>query len=291
MQFIELFKQQLNTTNNKELQEVYSNFMDAYYQLFSRFNNIKMSKDRLLEIIDENTNVVKSNDIIKILEFCSWLKNKIVEIEIKLNQQYNIEKIPPVVLFIGDGTIDGNGVSTKFKTYGFFEVLTLKDAINNYNIDVFLAHELIHPIHYQLNSSFFAGNWTTLEEYYFKRLYSEGIATYFSKVVTLTDIEEGYWFGILKKEEIEEWVNYCEENKVNIGIKIMKSVEKNEIDGELIKQLFQVVDRETFTKYRLAYYYGTKIVEKINERFTFEEVLKLEYKDIRYYILDYFNIS
>lgn len=291
MNFIDFYKMQLGESEENNFTLEYSDFLNEYYHLFCKFNSIEISKDRLLNIITENIKEIKENRNNELLKFSSWLKSKIIEITDKLRQQFNIDDIPETVLFIGDGSIDGHGVVIENQAYGLFEISTLVDSIKLYNADVFLAHELIHPIHYQLNSGFFAGKWNSIEEYYFKRLISEGIATYFSKDIVSTRVEEGYWFGFLKDQELQEWINYCEENKSIISSKLAKSLNKEELDLDLYRQLFSIVGYENLTKFRLAYYYGTCIIEKINKNHTFEQILELGYKDLRNYIVEYFDIN
>ncbi len=48
---------------------------------------------------------------------------------------------------------------------------------------------------------------------------------------------------------------------------------------------------ENLTKYRLAYYYGTKIVEELNKSYCLEEILKLDYIVLRKCIYSYFNLK
>jgi len=209
----------------------------------------------------------------------------------KIKEKLNISDIPDIVLFVGDGTIDGHGVLIEEEAYGFFELTTLKNSLSSYHAEVFLVHEIIHPIHYQLNKDFSPQNWNSVEEYYFKRLICEGIATYFSKNVISTLIEEAYWFGYLKQDELNEWINYCKEARHEISKKLKRSLKEKKLDSNLYRQLFCILGNEKLTQFRLGYYYGSQIMEKINKKFTFEQIINLEYKDLRYYILNYFDIN
>ncbi|KAB3531050.1 DUF2268 domain-containing protein [Alkaliphilus pronyensis] len=291
MKFINLFREQIGLSQNTKLELDYREFMNGYYCLFSKFNNINISKDRLIEVIDDNISQIKNNEQEEMLQFSLRLENEIVKISEKIEKKLEIINAPDTVLFIGDGSIDGHGIIVEGKTYGIFELTTLKNSINLYNSDLFLAHELIHPIHYRLNKEYFPKEWGSVEEYYFKRMISEGIATYFSKEACETSVDEAYWFGYLKLKELHKWISYCEEIKSETSIKLSKSISEKILDSNLYRQLFSIEGYDNISKYRLAYYYGYHIIEDISKSYTFEQILKLKYKDLRHYMLDYFSIN
>lgn len=286
MNFIDYSTKQL--TQKDIMGEDFSAFIDSYYSLSNAFNNIYDNKESLLNAIKSN---IQSTDDEDLHSFAADLKDKISIVSEKLMKELHINSFPDTVLFIGDGTIDGHGLLVNDRAYGFFEVTTLMKTIAFYNLEVFLAHELMHPVHYHINNSFAPNRWLGTEERYFKRMLNEGIATYFSSKVLGVPIKDAYWFGYLGDEELDVWLENCEEMKQNISNRLSLSLKSRKLDQELQLQLFSIVGFENLTKYRLAYYYGTKIVEELNKSYCLEEILKLDYIVLRKCIYSYFNLK
>ncbi len=286
MKFIDYYKEQL-TEDYKE-NEGYRTFIDSYYSLSKAFNSIYDDKEHLFIAINNNIQSVNTEAL---YSFSSWLKDKINVVSEKLMKELKLNNIPDIVLFIGDGTIDGHGLLVNDETYGFFELTTLMMTVEIYNIEVFLAHELVHPIHYNINNSFAPNEWLGLEEHYFKRMLNEGISTYFSSRLMGIPIREAYWFGFLGDEALDAWLANCEGLKLDIANRLTFSIKSGKLDKELQLQLFSIVGFENLTEYRLAYYYGTKIVEELNKSYSLKEIMELDYIELRKSIYSYFSLQ
>jgi hypothetical protein len=124
-----------------------------------------------------------------------------------------------------------------------------------------------------------------------KTLIVEGMATYMS--ISLFGIPENsaYWFGLLAKYEVDEWVSNCENMKTNIGINLKELISDSKFDKNIYDKLFCVIKSEKLTSYRTGYYYGCQIVKMIYFQNSTNQVLKFEFNDIKKYINDYFKIK
>jgi len=78
MKFFDFYEVQLGLSDDINLGLKYNAFINEYYYLFERFNNVDISKERLIDIIDKNIIQVKDNEQAEILEFSVCLKNKII---------------------------------------------------------------------------------------------------------------------------------------------------------------------------------------------------------------------
>ena len=293
MKCIPLFKEQMSPQKYKNTGAgvAYEDFLEAYYDLFTKFNLQDLSKHRLGEIFAENSSKLKREDPEGMVTFALQLEKAVNRLSGKIQHTLNIKKLPDTVFFIGDGTIDGHGLIINDTPYGIFELSTLKEGLKQYRADVFLTHELLHPLHYQQNGEYFPRNWKSPEEYYFKRMFSEGLATYFSKEILKIPVNDAYWFGFLEEEALQKWMNYCEKEKAVIGNKLKKSLEDQRLNSALYRQLFSIEGFENLTEYRLAYYYGCGIIKSIHQDFGYHKILTMKYEDARDHIFKYFEME
>ena len=293
MRCIELYKEQmeLEKGNNADINLKLPGFLDAYYDLFTKFNLLELSPKRLEEIFREESLKIQKEHGEEVLAFALYLEKLIEKSAVKIQKKLKVKKLPDTILFIGDGTIDGHGLLIKDSAYGFFELTTLKEGLKQYHTDAFITHELLHPLHYQESPEFFSMNWKTTEEYYFKRMFSEGLATFFSGEICKLPPQVAFWFGFLEQEELNKWMDYCEERKAAIGTQLMNSIKAEKIDSGLYRQLFSIEGFEKLTEYRLAYYYGYEIVKRIQGIFSPQELLSMKYEEVRPYILKYFGFE
>jgi len=197
-----------------------------------------------------------------------------------------------LIIFIGDGSIDGHSIFLNNSTYVFIDIYaTISRSNKNYDLEAFLSHEIMHAVHYDLNKEFYPENYNLTEDKYLKTLIVEGMATYMS--ISLFGISENsaYWFGLLAKHEINEWVYNCEIMKTNIGINLKELISDSKFDKNIYDKLFCIIKSENFTSYRIGYYYGCQIVKLIYFENSINKVLRLGFNDIKKYINAYFKIK
>lgn len=285
MRYIELYKDQFNAILKTANSAYQTNEFKEYFNLY-RFLNAANNTDELIQArIESHIETAKlSEDIMSEIEVCSLnitmsIKKMIKYLSIAMTAIPEID-IEGAILIYGDGSIDGHGIIVDEKAYVILDLNAIRQAANLYNMKTFLLHEMVHPLHYKLRPEFYFSEYISVEEIYFKRLIEEGIATKLSGDCLSEPIEDVYWFGYLEKTKVDEWVDYCENNRLEISKKLKNCIEMNQIDYQLYDQLFSVIDSGHMTNSRLAYYYGTKIVQNLLKKYTARQILELEYSQM-----------
>jgi len=255
-------------------------FFEKYSKVFCE--NKLFNKD----IINEIQKSFNINDVIHLSEtLINKFKNK-VKILSRIDGKINIG----LIIFIGDGKIDGNSIILNNLTYVFIDLNSIISRFDqNYDLDAFLAHELIHAVHYEINKEFYPENYNLIEDKYLKRLIGEGVATHISIFLFSIPEKLGYWLGFLGNDEISEWICNCESMKKDMGINLKELVSNKKFDKDIYDELFCVIKSKKFTSSRIGYYYGCEIIKKICDENSVNEVFRLKFNDIKKYINDYFN--
>lgn len=278
---INLAIEQMKSDNINEIftQEL---FFEEYFKVFRKN---KPFDDNIINSIQHDLDI---NDVINLSNILIIKFEKQADILSKNGIKSDIG----LIIFIGDGNIDGHSINLSNSTYVFIDIYAIISRSNkNYDLEAFLSHEIIHAVHYDLNKEFYPENYNLTEDKYLKTLIVEGMATYMS--ISLFGIPENsaYWFGLLAKHEINEWVCNCEKMKTNIGINLKELISDSKFDKNIYDKLFCVIKSEEFTSYRIGYYYGCRIVKMIYFQNSINEVLRLEFNDIKKYINAYFKIK
>ena len=169
---IHLYKEQIGSSST-----LTNDFLQSYEQFFSKNARPKISL-AVKKIDQEKLEVAASKIELQLLELYEEFSEALPELS-----------LPDSILFIGDQTTDGHGIKVKNSWYLFIDVNTVV-AQHRQNSDMkwFLAHELVHAIHYSLMPEFFKGNHSSAEDYILKFMMAEGIATWVS--AKICDIPE-----------------------------------------------------------------------------------------------------
>lgn len=256
MKTIDIFKKQLEFDNDaKELYKTHI-FFNEYFNVFNKYSNFKENTKKILyeyskESIYKTFNILK-NTFEKKVNFISG------SLDLKI--------IPSLIVFIGDGSVDGHGALVNGKPYVFFDLSSIIQRFDDYNIDLFVTHELLHGIHYSYNPCFYPKYYNSIEEKYFKRMIAEGIATNLSHTFSSNTIEDSYWMGFLNKKDVQIWVDNCEKMKNNIAYNISLLLKTSSFDKDLYNTLYTVSDLKHLTNSRLAYYYGSQIISALDRK-------------------------
>ena len=278
MEIMNIAKEQLSSDDQRQTLEKYRDFFEeirefgprgqSYFEVTrKRVNRLgediaQKGRDRIEEIIKERVNCTQ--------------------------RELDTEEDPGLIIFIGNGIPDGHAILLDGKPWVVIDLKTFVDRSDTYNQEVYLSHEIFHAFHYLKAPSFYFGNdQRILEPPIFKMMIAEGIATYFSFLFTSAPIHDTYWFGQYSKEEVEGWVNLCEEVKGSVADKI--DMGKREVSTELMEQLFDAPNRD-LGKSRMGYYYGTKIVQKVVKERGLEAAINMELHEYRGHIFCYFDL-
>lgn len=256
-------------------------FFSEYFKVFR--------KDRAF---DENAvkSIQQDLDINRVIDLSDTLisifKNKSTALsQIEMGNEIGL------IIFIGDGNIDGHSIILDDSAYVFVDLKTIiLRSHNNFDLDSFLSHEIIHALHYDLNKEFYPKNYTELEDTYLKTLIVEGMATNMSMCLFGLSENLGYWLGLLEANEINNWISNCKKMKTNMGVKLKESIANKEFDKSIYDRLFYIKKSEKFTLYRMGYYYGSEIIKEICNDTSMSQVFRLKFSDTKKYINKYFEI-
>lgn len=268
-----------------ECQDMNEIFYEApfFREYFKVFCGNKQFNENVIEAIkcdfDMNNVIDLSNKLISIF------KNKLT-----ILSKGEIKNEIGLIIFIGDGKIDGHGIIVSNSSYVFIDLKAIVSNVN-YDLDAFVSHEIIHAVHYDLNKEFYPKNYNSIADEYLKFLIAEGAATYFS--MRLFEVPEniGYWVGILEDDEINDWKNNCERLKVSTGIRLKELISNDKFDKNTYNKLFCIKKSEKLTLYRMGYYYGCEIIKNLCNNNNIKQVLRIKFSNIKEYINDYFEIK
>ncbi|TFD94416.1 DUF5700 domain-containing putative Zn-dependent protease [Jeotgalibacillus sp. R-1-5s-1] len=139
------------------------------------------------------------------------------------------------------------------------------------HIQVIVAHEFGHAAHHIYNDTF-GTDWEKVDWMSpLTWLLQEGIATYLSKQVVQADFDEYFAY-----EKDQEWMDFAVGNESLIAERFLDDLQSGE---DIFKEWFSINGGAHFGFTRLAYYLGYKVVEKLAEKYSIEELLTLWVKE------------
>lgn len=194
-------------------------------------------------------------------------------------------RLPESILFVGDMVTDGHGISVNQNWYLFIDLNTVvTQKRHKSDMKWFLAHELVHAIHYSLNPEFFKGG-------LLKFMMAEGIATFVSMKICAIPENQALWGGFLADSQILQWRQNAEKNRPIVAKKLEKFISDGNPDPDLDNQLFNVMTMENLEQKRTGYLYGFEIVSKLAAQKTLMQLLKTPYNEMHSQVMNYFSIN
>lgn len=276
-QVVNLAIQQLQT---EDIDDILKNnlFFKEYIEVFNR-------KESFIDSMMKNIISADKGQI-------DYISDKLIEEFKKISKMFckkGLENNIGLIIFIGDGSIDGHGIIIDNNPYVFIDLSAIIPNISKYNLSTFMVHETIHALHYDLNKEFYPKNYLSVEDRFFKKLISEGIATEFSMSVFHISMESSYWLGLLEHEDVEKWIFNCEKMKLNVGKKLSKTIINDKFNYDIYCKLFTILKLKELTSYRMGYYYGSEIIKTIQQERSNIEMLTLDFDQVKKYIYEYFS--
>lgn len=260
---------------------------EFFREYMSVFNANKYFKEET----SENVKILKHDCALKqnIMEISNLI---IKEFKVKLNElkQLGIQHDIGLILYIGDNNVEGHGILIENQGFVYVNLAVMLKNIKDIDLGSFMAHEIMHAVHYTLNNEFYPGNYKTPKDTYMKLLFEEGMATYTSMRLFNLLAYKSYWLGSLSSDEVEQWIYNCENCKLSYGEEIEKEFKSPHLNKELYSTLFTVKNDKDIKASRIAYYYGAKIVSMLNDKMGIDSILLLDYKSVEEYIYKYFEI-
>ena len=271
MKFINFTEEQF-TKNISFLEKnsFFKDFISEYILLCDKEEGFKKRLDEGFNSADRKNTAKNINKIISSLE----------KIEQKIISHFKKVKIPDVIIFTGPCGWDGHGVIIKKKAFLFLNMTRFNSIMSekDHCLKTHLTHELIHAIHYSYSPQFYPLNFTGVKDYFFKKMYAEGLSTYLSQKINETDEKTALSFGLMNENDFLKWVGICESLKKDIYSSIKKSIDTGEKDKNLWNRLFSVPDLDPgcLMRGRYGYYYGLKIAGTAGEKMEEERLLYIK---------------
>lgn len=265
----------------------YDEFLEEYVKIYYHINLVQIDKESLQKDISLNLQAyvdLKEN----IYFLADRMEKRINKCNEQLKEIFHFETIRPI-FFIGDGSVDGHGIKVHNEVFVIFDLTSILHLESLYHMDLFILHELIHPLHFRFRD-FYYSRYKSVEEMYFKRLYTEGLATYLSWQSTFATLEDAFWLGFLPKVKVEKWEVNCIQKRANIGLRLNKSIKLDRFSQKLYFELFSINTIKDYKIGRLGYFYGFEIVKIMANSRSLDKLFSVDYEIVRTYIIDYFNI-
>lgn len=243
-----------------------NNNFDAYHQkcltLFTHYYQYWSSK--IESKVYQKSEIIKSRDLV--VSVISNLEKKFRSQKIDISQL-------TIILFVGMGNTNGHA----FRYQDSFAVwIPVETYTNIADAEVFITHEIAHGLHYENSPKFYFESKHELK-HIGRQLITEGVATYFSKMILEISNEKALWGNYLDSDSLHSWMQTCDSQFAQINKLVIDNF--NNTNDNL--EIFYANDREDIYKFRCGYYAGFKLVEGIVKKnnLTLAGLLKLP-KDI-----------
>jgi len=241
MQVIDLTRPFINCVIRDDNQLEYESLFPALFEHYYRFwatrrPNFKFGEDEVIR------------------------RTKLIKERLPIIEQYFTNNGLPIdtltiVLFVGHDASNGHA----FEHEGRFVVWIPVEAYSSTRaVDVFVAHEIAHALHYQGEPAFyFANNFEKGQM--FRQLATEGVATFVSKVVMGIEEVEALWADYLPRDKAQAWYEQCKSREKELSGFILTHLE----DTDKENSLFWFSDSEDVFQNRAGYYMGLLLAERI----------------------------
>ena len=183
------------------------------------------------------------------------------------------------VLFVGGNTSNGHALLNGTHSVIWLPVETYA---NEMRARVFVAHEIVHALHYTLSPDFYFQD----EEARLnlgRQLITEGLATFLSAEILGISDREALWADYLNASLWEQWISTCQGRAVAI-----RSLCRVYFSTTWGRELFQANDPENIMRYRAGYFVGLCLVREVAEekQLSCRELLSLERGEFEKLVLE-----
>lgn len=176
-----------------------------------------------------------------------------------------------VVLFVGRSTSNGHAFRLGEKWVVWLPVESYPTPLC---VDVFVAHELAHAVHYQRQAEFFFET-EAQKVNVFRQVVTEGIATLSSRQVLDIDEKQALWADYLPADQIQQWYAECVRREAEILASVAGKLESSDED------LFSYRGGEDILMNRAGYYAALRIIQRIldQNQWTLRELFSIGKQD------------
>ena len=245
-------------------EESWLRYIQEYPELFEKikwdYERYKMDWKEYLKLLTKrNTEELKlaHENLLKVLP----------EVERKIKTLFDVKDYN-IVIYVG--LENGAGWVTEFM--GRPSILFGLEAIAELKwydkLEGLIAHEFGHLVHWLLRGE----DIEKLEDEQIIWLYTEGFAQRIEDLIT----------GRPWHFEEEGWFEWCKENEKLLKKEFLRRIKKKEPLNPFFGSWYQL-----FGKQFLGYYLGYRFILSLKEKFSLEEIAKLEKKKIKEEILEF----
>lgn len=193
-----------------------------------------------------------------------------------------------VFLAIGCGKTDAFAIPYDGKYAVFFDLTTLLSQKREDAPLVFIAHEIMHGIHFSLQPEFSPENYKSAEDNLIRYMLAEGMATYTAALITKADERTALWVDILDEKKYDEYIRTATADLPRFSKRIKSYLKDPTSEPKLLNDLFYVLSTEHLETKRMGYFYAYSILKSSSNHPMNQ--LRLNYPAIKKEVLEYFNL-
>jgi hypothetical protein len=160
-----------------------------------------------------------------------------------------------VVLFVGGNTSNGHAFRDGDQMVVWIPV---ESYATEMLARVFVAHELIHGLHYLLSPGFYFSDEKSRLDFG-RQLMTEGVATYLTAEVLSVSDRTALWGDYLPPADGERWMNECRERLPELRELCRRHLSESSTNMEF----FMANKPDDILKYRAGYFAGLELVRGI----------------------------
>lgn len=187
--------------------------------------------------------------------------------------------VSDLILLRANGNQDGHALTLGSSVVTFFDLVAYIVHIQSTHFDNFshLLHEMFHASHYKMNYSLDPLSLTNCKNLLGVKSIIEGVCVYSCNKINPDG--DNYWFGFLEKEELDKWVQNCEQYYLSD----IQAIKTNDYSNEQKVNLLGLnsFSHEDRILGRRAYYQVSKALDESNLevshliQMSFDEILEI----------------
>ena len=188
-----------------------------------------------------------------------FIKAALLRIETKLAGKGIDLSHLEITAFVGKNTSNGHAIKNGA---GFAVWLPVETYTSQKLADIFIAHEIIHALHYAARPEFYFST-TTEQNKMFRQLITEGIATHLTAEWLDVPDAEALWGDFLSADMAAKWLKECRKQRRQLWKFCMAKIE-NDADA---RSFFVLSDPNDIYSWRAGYYIGMETIRQIQRIF------------------------
>lgn len=173
-----------------------------------------------------------------------------------------------IVLFVGKKCSNGHVFKDQNR---FFTWIPVETYPSRCSVSVFVTHELVHALHYEMTPSFFFDDLET-KNHVGRQLITEGIATFLTAEILEVDDLTALWADYLPTEWLQKWMAKRSRNVVTLSQWALDNFDTSYEDNDFFN--YYGLDNEDLLSSRSGYFLGNEVLKEVKQQY------KLDAKDI-----------